>query len=653
MITITVNGIVLPIAQGQQLVREIETNFLNKEAEVSDFTYPIDIPLTDEVKRAFKMPHVVSTNTYAKEQPGTLSVSGLFISSVTVRIVRVINATGIMQISLLGDYGSFGKVVGDKKVNELNLGGVRNISGHPPTHYFYHVVEGYEKILQINYQGCDTDVHMKDIATGNLVTDYVFYPFVDENPNLPEIHSESCRSLVNIWDVSQSRYPDPLVTNMFSMMLGKADRYFWVPQFRISYILRCCFEEFGLKVLSPLLSDANFTKIALHNTYAINECTSWLIAVNSGIDGLHLKHMATSIDPRNHVPSMRIVDFISEVAKYLNLQYIFDWTAQTVTWRQISQPTQDGSLIVDISKNVLNDPEIGFEDKKYDKGFRFKYDNTEELVREDIDTFTLAGTVNRTSDLAGLTAANNNLAFVRNLNAYYQKQGTEWLFFSHNLGEYKTSTENDLMELATKCQPTAMRTVTGMRKFVSSYPVTPYVPIQVTYVAEQIMPVTNIGIEGKNMFWCRKINDDERMDRQFGWWNDLVNVSLEYDTIYVANWYGMQQAAVNLPGDLFPYATVTNSDAQSSSPNLAGWRLCWNDPDNMGVYKSCRWKDIADALKGSVTAKYQVMVDTRLYHQLQNINWVVFQINGQLFRTNEASITMPFPEVSEFSFIRM
>jgi len=649
MIELKINGITLPMPFGMKLSRELETNIFNREAENYDFTFPVDIPLTDDALVALKNPTSLSNTSVNYEYPADMFIDGLFVNRVTVKVLRISNTKRTASISIIGSFGTFARMIGTKKVSELTLGGVRTIGvQRPDLNKFHNRLINNNKNAQFLYTPCDSDVHMKDVNAGTIVTDYLFPTCIDTNPNSDLIHSGNEINVLNAWDIVNQKFLDPLYNQILIDTFDQFEsrcRFFWVPFFRLAFVLRKCFEESGFTVTGSLMSDVKFNRILLYNTYSINRTVTSFQLTQLNDNRYTIVHYGTQIDPRNHVPAIPIVDFITEVGKAFNLNFNIDLRTRTVSIdRWVINSVSDN--VIDLTEVADPEPDIVYEDVEVNQGYEFAYtyDANDSLsgenAKDDIFTMNIYTSVNAYVGLNGASRNNipgvtgmtiNDMVYVRSENNYYQWDGAAWILYSVNQGKHKTSNNEGCVQITTKCVPM----VNG------NFSIWTYNITTSNMIAQrQNGPVSNCGITGKGLLYIldtRDMDDQGKADEAVGV-VDMPPIDLQPHLI---NWIG---TASN-----YPFATSSCYSITGTLQNV--YCLSWWTPDGKGLYPEW-WKTFCDRVLNSITTEQKVLFNAYLFNKF-NPGQQLIRINQLNYVCRKASIVMPFPAISTLILSRV
>lgn len=667
MIELRINGVTLPIPTDLTINREFETTIFNREPDVSDFTLPVDLPLTDEAIRALDFPHVPANPNVKREYDAELIVNGIFINKVTLRVLRTKIKEKKCSVTIIGNYGSFARLAGTLRVNELELGGIRTIGAvnNSPTQIFTATnssAPGAPFTLRIYWDGCTTPSHIKAINLQTIVDDYVFPTALDEKINLDYVHTslkddEDVTSVINAYDPVDGEYIDPIkhyVLSVVNNTFFSSERHFWVPYFRLSFVLRKCFEELGFTVSSSLFG-TYFDNILLANTYSINRVGISISNPSSSFKDITLQNQSIYINPRNHVPKMKIIDFVTEVAKNYNLQYIIDFAGKAVTINQFNSLNLSAATVVDMTDIAVPEPEISFERSDFINGYEFDfYPDPEDGasgtdVQDDVADYPYRGAVNTESDLASISSPSVfDVAYVRNVNAYFQYGGSEWFLYSHNLGRHKTSTAEELQQISTKVVPMPL-------KFISySFQRDPGGTEVKEDVRNKVIGVySKMGMEGESMLGI----DLQQMAYAFR--VDNTDGIVAFETIFrkvkhtltptqphVCIWIGIVEELTSTK--VYPMASSVPYTCKGIP--ILGYAQCWHNPDNKGLYDE-HWKDFVARLAASVGVDYEVLLDAVKYANL-DLNNSIIRINNVHYLCRKATIPMPFPRLAKLQLVR-
>lgn len=681
MIALIVNGKTLPLPPGYRLTRDAESTVFNKEDDVFDFTYPVDLPLTDDVRLAFGFPDVLAISGFKTERAGTLIIDGIYNASVTIKVLGVSKSNKTCRISVIGQYASMAKIFGSKKVNELTLGGYRFLSRETTGFdeiYFEtgNIIDGLYNFgkAKVTYRAHKTNAYMTALANGSVTDDFLFPKSVDVKPD-----SNGTPGVINIfnaWDASRSRYVDAEIYNFLAndwnylapSFFKNDQRHYWVPMFRLVYVLRRCFEESGITVKGDVFTDTLFKDIVLYNTCALGVGAAVTYIDPFPVPGeryleVLLGSGSTFLDPKNHVPDMPIMEFITELSKRYNWQFKYDAISKTVTIRRIGELLNNPVNIIDLSAKV--DPEATItieEDDAYLRGYKLIFSSdasdtaTSDNVMEDVAQYRYRTEVATPADITSITSpVAGDIGFVKSVNAYYQYQsGMGWVLYSQNLAPYSTTAADGLQEVTTKIvsPPMSLFTIKMINMSGAFSGWTAYDN------NTEVVPWSNMGVIPYSPYGYFNFGADNGTYTYFPgtgvghpWlqhYHGILKLNLISYQPHVVTWAGLRYA--QLPS-VRVYAMGTSGQYNSRGELMNIYSGSWNSPGGYGIYKDS-WKKFAERIQDGIVADWQVELDAVTYANL-DINSTEIRIDNLRYLIKRVKIVMPFPDVSTLTLVRM
>lgn len=688
MIEIVINGYSLPLPKGFRLNREVETQIFNKEMSAYDFTYPIEVPLTDEARAALGFPDVIARSEHQATYPGKLIIDSIFVSGVTITVLSVNQIANTCRLSVLGQYRSLREVFGNKRVCDLDMGGLEFIERHiepgfDPYEYLFtesslHIKDGlynYNK-LKIVYRGGKVNCFMTALAKGIIERPYLFPKAVDLRGDVPG--NSGGVSVINAWDFERDRYVDADFYNAMatdweympdinpSNPFANNQRHFWVPMFRLVKVLNAIFSESGIFVEGDLFSDPKAQDIVLYNTHAINigvqisiafdiPTGEWLTTLTAG-RGL------AYIIPGNHLPKMEIVDFLYALGKRYNLQFEFDPLNSSVRILEDRQLIENSPQVLDIT--TVTTPK-GLVTRKsevsYFNGYQFKFEqdsaNSEFStdVKDDFEGRTVAGSINHLGATPSFPLSTEDLVYVRNENAYYRYLGSgEYALFSHNLGAYSTGSSNNLQQVMTSViSPPMMVQVVKRIKYFSGYGRVLNLVGVYDELDGQAVPFSHIGMSFDEYHY---IDWDETNGNTYSpgvghpWrphFFQTRKLPISHLPVLVSC-LGFKKGIVGIDDEYF---MATSGAFDNRGIGITPYRGCWSAPAANGLYEEW-WQRFAQYVQDSILVEYDVLLSAELYNKLK-ISSGKFKIDGLHFLIKKANFIMPFPERSTIQFVKV
>jgi hypothetical protein len=675
----------MPLYKGTKLNRELETAIFNKEEGVYDINYPIEIPLTTEAKIALNDPDVLANVSREQKYEGELIIDGIYVSKVDVIVLQVNLQANTVRISILGQYAALANEFGNKKVNQLEMGGYRILSrtatGFDDIDYtFPHIEDGLYDYgeLRLSYKSAEINAYMTAIAKGIITDDFLFPKAVD----LGGIDGISdAEVIINAWDHDRDRYVDADLYNAMASVwefipsttpanaFTNNQRHAWVPMYKVIRVLEEIFAEANISVEGDILTDAEFGKITLYNTHAINTGVTGLYDTDPGRPTsdnwftLNCGLAQAYLDPKNHLPDISINDFLRALAKRYNLQYSYDRFSRTLKIKEDRKLVTTPEKVIYLSDFANPKPSINYEKgDSFLNGYEFSFESdsanpaNSDDVLDDVADYTYRGDIASFNDIGTIASpVTNDVCFIRNVNSYYKYTSLEgWVLYSHNIAKYKTSAKDNLLQVSTKIVSTPMilQNVEMIDFFASYISVGTVIGTYYTNDVE-VVPMSKIGITydiynyidwdnengilyapGVGHPWLPHLFQSKK--RPVSHLPTVVTYVGEQDGLTGSRKYYMATSgAYDSKGDVL-------TDIYSGS---------WTNPGDIGLYKDW-WKDLVNMVQDSISTEWQVLIDAATYNEL-DVNNAVFWIDGLKYLCKKANIVMPFPEIATMQLVKL
>lgn len=268
-------------------------------------------------------------------------------------------------------------------------------------------------------RGVPRDSLLDDAAQENR--DYVFFPL--RNPGISPF-------FVNVNDYPWGVDAAPLAGEKYGSTI--------IPFPWLRYVLKAQVEESGFSLdESNFLADAEIRRLCLWNPSTLD---SW----QGQIDGstsqtVQVNVLGRRIDLRNHLPKRKAAEMWAGLQNMFGLGIFFERNRVRLRSRQ---SVLDNVVTRDWSDKLID---YTFE-PRFDPGYRIRQqlndlDEYQGQRFREPDSYTLSAAVDNFSDLAGLTAAEGGLYYVRENNQVYQYRADEgsnpttysFQFYSHYL----------------------------------------------------------------------------------------------------------------------------------------------------------------------------------------------------------------------------
>lgn len=658
--------------------REMESAIFNRELDRKDFTFPATIPLTDRNKRLFNHIDLIAIQDKFREYVVDIFNGPIWENQATLKILRVSTISKTIEISIIGSYGTFARDLGGKKLNELYLDGERYIGSNMEVVNFQPQFFGDEDNKAdkgqnwfFRYRHFNTKKHMKDVLEERIKTDYYFFPAVDTNGDIDKVNM-GCVNLINHYDWTKQEFVDPVV-DLYNSTLAEwlpggreiqyDQRVFYVPFFKTMYVLRKCFEENGYKVDGDIFSDVSKERFTIYNTitflkYKVDiEHSQEMPNPSAVIPGYYIEILDYSryIRPSDHMPNMKVIDFINEVCKVWNLFLDIDLIYKKVTIKKLNNINGNFQK-KDISDKASPYHEILFENKVIDN-YRLEFDiDPSNSIIPDFSESDLGGnnvvTVQNDYDsLQGWNGQANtfDLAYVRSENAYYQNSGLGWTFYSLNYFgvDAGDGDETNSTVISSKINP-----VPSMKHLIKLLHNDRRGNVSVVE-REIMMPTSAIGIGGSSLLYFFEMADRKnrvpRGNRMGSGRIDITGI-VDKSNIYphfIYYFFFMQN--IGRGTFLYPWASVTKRDGRGNMINM-GEPFFWESPDKQELFENY-WRRFIELFKDSFEVEYLVLTDD--YSDNINDDGVIIIIHDQKYLIKKVSSTIPFPNISQLNLIRI
>lgn len=383
----------------------------DEDLSTGTFTLPTEIPWTDKNRRLFgfserlenfsRMPKQFKCDVYDDGFPDLIS------SQLTIleKNGAFSYQSGSFSCSIAGTKGLFGTLVKNKKLSDLNLGGIINWSSGDSREFAYAVMTGTE--LRYPY------VYFAPVAMeGFIVKDRPDYD--NEFLARDTVNTVVINSTGTGWVFGRPSSTNPTV----AAAQGDAEYldYRTVPFFNLKYVLRKVFEENNFKVSGDFIDGTDFDRLFLFNNFAIEN----YLGYPSNVD------INKVINPANHVPDITIADFLRGLFAFFNIYPTFVNAQEVVlVYRKRILSNRQVMSLNEVADKVFNatfentEPEDGYTlDYGWDSADQYYSDRVKEMLDK-----TYIGSVRTFANLATLSIGRplttNDYAYVEADNMYY------------------------------------------------------------------------------------------------------------------------------------------------------------------------------------------------------------------------------------------
>jgi hypothetical protein len=381
-----------------------------------------------------------------------------------------------------------------------------------------------------------------------------------------------------------------------------------------------------------------------------------------------------AVNSRNHLPQMKISEFINELARRFNLQFNYNAVKKTVEIVRLNEFVYAPTQILDLTPIANPKPNIIYEaEDDFLNGYSFAFATDPEDAAsgadiEGIDGLVMRGIVDAEHLLSTIaTPVNNDIAYVRNVNAYYKYVvigfDASWEFYSHNLFEYNAgnksaaTVETKILTMPMQVVPVymvAMDNVMGTPAWTDPGGDIDYSAFFGTAYENvwESVPFSNIGIS----FDFYNVVDWGFTDWGFFWPNPWVRHRNQVHKDPKPHLPKLINCIGLTPGYDTGVWTANYFMGTSTSYNCSGavealYSGAWTNKEDIGLYQDW-WEKFVEAIKDSFVIEQEVLFDLVKYTTFDPNNTMVV-IQGQKYYVKKANFVMPFPEIATLYLVRV
>lgn len=455
----------LDIDPAVQLDMEGLSPLFDEDLSTGEFSLPLDLEWTERNRRLFGFAERLENfNTRSRVYRCDVYDDGfpeLLNAQLTIleRSGSYSYRRGKFSVTIAGTQGLFGTQIKNKKMSDLQLGGViswSNANGDSRA-FATQLMKGQwpqyadriafapvaiQDFIDASRPDYDGEFLVKDTVNNIIVTG----------------------GTANDWTFGRPRSTDA------QWITGPGDPeyadYWTVPFLRLSFVIRKIFEEHGYKVSGDFIDGTAFRDLHLFNQYAIE---NYARSINTDFN--------REIDPRNHVPPVLIADFLKQVFSPCCIypRFINQNEVQLVYRKDDFQYRR----ILKLDGHTADDFNSTYEDVEEEKkGYEIKYewdaqDGYYGNLTKDLSDKTAVGTVATTAALQtlniGRQLTTDDIAFVEADNLWYRVANATvspvlWDVYAEGLYPYKTGKGERSVSAgcSTLCTHAALNTQTAL-----------------------------------------------------------------------------------------------------------------------------------------------------------------------------------------------
>lgn len=565
-------------------MEELQPAF-DEDLAIGEFSLPVDIRWTEKNRRILGHAQVISgyqgQNNYWKCDVYDRNVPEFVRGKLTIleKIGNTNYRKGKFSASISGSKGLYGSLIKDKKLKDLLLDDkIRWVEGDSRS-FAYAVMTGtlaypYLSFAPVAFEEF-IDQERADYSGEFLANDTVNYVVVNGSGD---------------WVFGRATADDPAV----AAVSGTEEYmdYRTIPFFKLKYVLRKCFEEFGYRLTGDFADDDAFNDLVIFNNYAIEKYD-----VNT------MEDLNKSITPANHLPDMLISDFLKAVFSFFQLEPKYKANEVALTFKKNKLLNKK---IANLEYAKLSDFDLLYPDQQPKNGYKLDYtwdsnDGYNSDRVKDLSSKNLVATVSTKDELASLDIGRDfttdDIVLVDAENLYYvvadaTSDPVTWDIYAERLDAYiKDAGEDDrTFNISTLC----------------------------TYVAQD--PDTGFYVK-KNYVGCRQKGS-----------------YINNKTALVKNDFALRIFYAKIATTVFssPTPASFNHSRNFDNTNLVPYSLAWNGPDGMAENFHVQWQNI---IQNKETVKIDVLYTQKERDLIENST--VIQIAGVQFLLQEIDRSIP------------
>ncbi len=383
----------------------------DENLSVGTFSLPVNLPWSENNRKLLgfaerlenfsKMPKQFKCDVYDDGFPELIAAK----LSILEKNGTFSYSTGSFSASIAGSKGLFGGLIKNKSLKDLNLDGIIRWTGKDSREFAYDVMTGAEP----NYP----QILFAPVGIENfIVTDRPDY--ANEFLAKDTVNNIVINASNTSWTFGRPQAGSPNV----AAPSGTSEYidYRTIPFYKLKFVLKKCFEEFNFSVSGDFIDNTDFDDLVIFNNYAIEK-----YPVFYGFIDLNQE-----IIPKNHMPDIKIVDFLVGVFALLNIYPSFE-NAQEVKliYRKTLLTDKQILSLNEVVDKVFN---ASFENEQPQDGYTLDYewDGNDQYYSDrvkDLKDKVLVASVRTFADLAtlniGRQLTTNDYAYVEADNMYY------------------------------------------------------------------------------------------------------------------------------------------------------------------------------------------------------------------------------------------
>lgn len=486
MLELEINGNRVGLNAGTKISVDKNSPFEDRESLKTQYSYPFEIPLSEAVKA--EIAKYGNQHDYQNVSfPFKLYNDGVLVEEGFLKLGKknenLNTKVGRIQTQLTFNSSAYADLIGEKKVNELKMDGIRTIHFDRDSNDFYPIMFALLAPDPVAGIGAPTgtfpvfyDSTMDVSFLWGLLASTAYYAtniVIDGDDYIAfmmmETQIEGNTRYINGWDRTYNRMHAYVVQNNYLNAGYHINNYessenLICPMYYKHQVLKHCFSEFGYELSGELLLNEDFKKEVLANAYSIlketlinvhagHDIQQWSVGLGADIGDTIPKDTdwnilyfqdSTKIDPKNHLPDYSIKEFLNAIMIQYNVMFVFNGNKVSMVPNKLDQLTKQE---LPQEAYIIPDLETEYPDKRGVKIF-YDFDSSDKAYEIPLKYNTVGPTIKAEGDDESIVSALivDDKFIIRNLNSIQLTTvaGTTSEQYTDNIIGFVTGSEKEL-----------------------------------------------------------------------------------------------------------------------------------------------------------------------------------------------------------------
>lgn len=344
----------LDLSPGTVLEMQNLLDLFDEDLTAGEFSLPVEIPWTDNNRRKMSFAERIENFQQSKNYWEIDVLDNGFPELIRAKLT-ILDKEGVLSFkngkfnaSVSGNKGLFGSIIKNKKLRDLQLGGVIKWEDISSREFATKVMKGeYPEFSHIAFAPVAIENFFDTTKSYNdefIAKDTVNWIVPADNDD------------INDWKFARVSPTGPEAVDE-----GNAQYldYRTIPFLNFKYVLVQAFQELGYTVSGEIVNSNDFNDLYIFNNQAIDFfSTSVYLDYNR------------KINPADHVPDLTLVDFFKKVFSFFNIFPVIGATSVELKYRR---KTFTDRKIIDITKYCNPNFKSTFQQVTDDSGYTMSY----------------------------------------------------------------------------------------------------------------------------------------------------------------------------------------------------------------------------------------------------------------------------------------